>query len=54
MDSTLGGHQSAEAATTVRDFLSDQLLYSQRLRWTILSASDELFRITNSEGVLTN
>jgi aminopeptidase N len=46
MDSTLGGHQSVEVATTVRDFLSDQLLYPQRLRWTILSASDELFRVT--------
>jgi aminopeptidase N len=45
MDSTLWGHQSAESAATVQDFLSDQLLYPQRLRWTILSASDELFRV---------
>jgi hypothetical protein len=29
----------------VRGFLAGELLYPQRLRWTILSASDELFRV---------
>jgi aminopeptidase N len=46
MDSTLWGHRSAEVAAAVRDFLAGELLYPQRLRWTILSAADELFRIT--------
>jgi aminopeptidase N len=41
----LGGHRSREAAATVRDFLSSELQYPQRLRWTILTAADELFRI---------
>ena len=38
------GHRSPEAATTVRDFLGRELQYPQRLRWTILSAADELFK----------
>jgi aminopeptidase N len=44
MDSTLSGHRSPEVAKTVRDFLAKQPDYPQRLRWTILSAADELFR----------
>jgi aminopeptidase N len=46
MDATLWGHRSAEAATTVRTFLARQPQYPQRLRWTILSSADELFRVT--------
>ena len=38
------GPSLAEAAATVRDFLAQELQYPQRLRWTILSAADELFR----------
>ena len=44
-DAVLGGHRSPEAARIVRDFLGRELQYSQRLRWTVLSAADELFRI---------
>jgi aminopeptidase N len=44
MDSTLSGHQAAEAAATVRAFLAENPQYPERLRWTILSAADELFR----------
>jgi aminopeptidase N len=43
MDATLSGHRSREAATTVRDFLTRELQYPERLRWTILSSADELF-----------
>ena len=32
------------AAATVRDFLARELQYPQRLRWTVLSSADELFR----------
>jgi aminopeptidase N len=44
MDSTLWGHRSPEVAGAVRDFLAREPQYPQRLRWTILSAADELFR----------
>jgi aminopeptidase N len=44
MDATLSGHRSREAASTVRGFLADNPGYPDRLRWTILSAADELFR----------
>ena len=45
-EAVLGGHRSQEVATVVRDFLSRELQYPQRLRWTILSAADDLFRVT--------
>jgi aminopeptidase N len=45
MDATLAGHRSPEVAAAVRDFLAKELQYPQRLRWTILSSADELFRI---------
>jgi aminopeptidase N len=45
MDATLSGHRSADVASTVRNFLASEPLYPQRLRWTVLSAADELFRI---------
>ena len=44
-EAALSGHRSPEAAATVRDFLGRELQYPQRLRWTILSVADELFRI---------
>jgi aminopeptidase N len=44
MDSTLWGHRSPQVAATVRGFLTKETNYPQRLRWTILSTSDELFR----------
>jgi aminopeptidase N len=43
-EAVVGGHRSPEAAAIVRDFLSRELQYPQRLRWTILTAADELFR----------
>ena len=44
VDAALTGHQSADAAATVRNFLGRELQYPQRLRWTILVAADELLR----------
>jgi aminopeptidase N len=44
MESTLSGHASLEVANTVRDFLAEELDYPQRLRWTILTAADDLLR----------
>ncbi len=44
MESLLWGHRSPEVAGVVRDFLAQETQYPQRLRWTILSTSDELFR----------
>ncbi len=46
MESTLSGHNSSEVAGYVQDFLARELQYPQRLRWTILTAADELFRQT--------
>lgn len=43
-EAAVWGHRSAEAAATVRDFLDSQPQYPQRLRWTLLSAADELLR----------
>ena len=45
-ESVLAGHRSADVAAIVRDFLGRELQYPQRLRWTVLTAADELFRIT--------
>ncbi len=44
MDSTLWGHRSPDVAAVIRGFLERESDYPQRLRWTILSTSDELFR----------
>ena len=44
-EAAMSGHRSPEAAAIVRDFLGRELQYPQRLRWTVLSAADELFRI---------
>ena len=43
-EAVLGGHRSPEAARIVRDFLGREQ-YPQRLRWTVLSAADDLFRM---------
>jgi aminopeptidase N len=44
IEAALSGHRSLEAAATVRDFLARELQYPQRLRWTVLSAADDLLR----------
>ena len=44
IESTLWGHRSPEVARIVREFLAREPQYPQRLRWTILTAADELFR----------
>jgi aminopeptidase N len=44
MESVLWGHRSPEVASIVREFLAARPDYPQRLRWTILSTADELFR----------
>jgi aminopeptidase N len=43
-EATLSGHRSPEVAATVRKFLAENTRYPERLRWTVLSAADELFR----------
>jgi aminopeptidase N len=43
-EAALGSHRSPEAAAAVQDFLATELQYPQRLRWTVLSAADDLFR----------
>ena len=48
VDAALSGHRSPEAAAIVRDFLSRELQYPQRLRWMVLTAADELFRLGGS------
>jgi aminopeptidase N len=42
--SILRGHRSPGAAAIVRDFLAQELQFPERLRWTVLSAADDLFR----------
>ena len=44
MESTLRGHASPEVAATVRGFLASARRYPPRLRWTIQSTADDLFR----------
>lgn len=44
LDATLGGHQSAEVAATVRAYLERRPDLSPRLRRVVLQSSDELFR----------
>jgi len=46
-EAVLGGHRSPQAAAVVRDFLGSELQYPQRLRWTILTAADDLFRLVD-------
>ena len=42
--SILWGHRSSRAAGMVQDFLARELQYPERLRWTVLSSGDDLFR----------
>jgi aminopeptidase N len=49
IDATLGGHRSGEAVTMVSDFLARELQYPLRLRWTVLTALDEVSRAANHE-----
>jgi aminopeptidase N len=45
LDATLGGHQSAAVANTVRDFLKNlPAHYPERLRDITLQSADELYR----------
>lgn len=44
LDATLGGHQSAAVAATVRTFLDRRVDLSPRLRRIVLQSADELFR----------
>jgi aminopeptidase N len=44
MDAALSGHRSPEVAAMIWDFLASHPQYPQRLRWTILSAADDLLR----------
>jgi aminopeptidase N len=43
--STLAGHRSPAAAQAVRDFLARHPDLSERLRWTVLSSADDIFRV---------
>jgi aminopeptidase N len=45
-ESTLAGHRSPEAAAAVRAFLAKEKNYPERLRWVVLTAADELFRVS--------
>ncbi len=45
MDAALSGHRSPAAAQTVRGFLTRHADLPERLRWTVLSAADDLFRV---------
>ncbi len=45
LDATLGGHRSASAAQTVRQFLVDHPDLSPRLRGKVLQSADGLFRV---------
>src|SRR5438093_13744483 len=42
--SMLWGHRTPRAAAMVHDFLAKELQYPERLRWTVLSSADDLFR----------
>ncbi len=44
VDATLDGHRSPEAARMVQQFLDQSPKLPERLRWVVLSSSDELFR----------
>ena len=45
IEAALSGHRSPQAAAIVRDFLGRELQYPQRLRWVVLTAADELFKV---------
>lgn len=45
MDASLAGHRSRAAAQAVRDYLAQHPDLPERLRWTVLSAGDDLLRV---------
>jgi aminopeptidase N len=49
IDATLSGHRSEQAVAAVDDFLARELQYPQRLRWTVLTARDEVVRAAHVE-----
>jgi aminopeptidase N len=49
-ESLLSGHRSPEMAVTVRTFLDARPQLPERLRWTLLSTADELFRAAGASG----
>src|SRR5215218_1123215 len=49
-DATLGGHNSAPVAETVRHFLDERSDLSPRLRQIVLQSADELFRASRIVG----
>jgi aminopeptidase N len=50
VEALLSGHSSREVAEAVETFLAAELQYPQRLRWTVLSAADELFRAAGPDS----
>jgi aminopeptidase N len=48
LDATLGGHQSAAVADTVRRFLASRPDYPPRLRQIVLQSADELWRASQT------
>jgi aminopeptidase N len=44
VDATFSGHRSLDAVAAANDFLASELQYPQRLRWTLLTAVDEVTR----------
>jgi len=48
MERTLWGYSSPEVADTVRAFLARENDYPLRLRWTVLSTADDLFRASGA------
>ena len=47
VDATLGSRTSPESARAVRDYLAVSPQLSERLRWAVLSAADNLFRLSS-------
>jgi aminopeptidase N len=53
-ESSLWGHQSPEVAAMVRAFLARNSAHPTRLRWTVLSAADDLFRSAGMQSASQN
>ena len=54
LGATLGSHNSAAAATTVREFLAQRPDYNLQLRLKILQAADTLFRVERLRPLATS
>ncbi len=54
LGATLGSHNSAAAATTVREFLAQRPDYNLQLRLKILQAADTLFRVERQLPLATS